>query len=166
MSVLKDMLGETPPASIETRYSLEINSALKESVTIVDGIDQALADITIPYCVASSGSHKKMQTTLGKTGLLERFRGKLHSVSEVDRGKPFPDIFLHAARSMGNVNPDNCLVIEDSPPGVEGAVAAGMVVFGYAELMREERLIASGAHHTFKDMSKLCTEISNFQLQF
>ena len=49
MSVLKDMLGETPPASIETRYRLEINKALKASVTIVNGIDQALAEIKIPY---------------------------------------------------------------------------------------------------------------------
>ena len=163
MTVLEGMLGETPPATIETRYRLEINKALKESVTIVNGIDQALAGISIPYCVASSGSYEKMQTTLGRTGLLEHFEGKLHSTSDVARGKPFPDIYLHAARNMGCLNPEKCLVIEDSPPGVEGAIAAGMVVFGYAEIMREDRLIASGAHHTFKDMSNLCSEINNFE---
>ena len=164
MSVLKDMLGETPPASIEARYRLEINKALEESVTIVNGIDQALEEISIPYCVASSGSHEKMRTTLGKTGLLGHFKGKLHSTSDVERGKPYPDIYLHAARNMECVSPEKCLVIEDIPPGVEGAIAAGMVVFGYAELMREDRLISAGAHHTFKDMSKLYSEIKNFEL--
>jgi len=163
MSVLEDMLGERPPATIETRYRIEINKALEESVTIVNGIDHALADISIPCCVASSGSYEKMHTTLGKTGLLGRFEGKMHSTSDVARGKPFPDIYLHASNNMGSFSPDKCLVVEDSPPGVEGAVAAGMVVFGYAELMREERLINSGAHHTFKDMSKLFTEIVNFE---
>lgn len=76
-----------------------------------------------------------MQTTLVKTKLLQYFDGKLHSTSEVERGKPFPDIYLYAASKMGVFDPSKCLVIEDSPLGVAGGVSAGMTVFGYTELM-------------------------------
>ncbi|MEE9320729.1 MAG: HAD family hydrolase [Granulosicoccus sp.] len=159
MGLIEEMLGFKPPSDLESRYKNEINTALKNSVVAVTGIEQALENISIPYCVASSGSYEKMRTTLGKTNLLKTFEGKLHSASDVARGKPFPDIYLHAAKSMGNIEPAKCLVIEDSPIGVEGGVAAGMVVFGYAELMREERLVQAGAHHTFKEMYNLVNEI-------
>src|SRR5262249_33859249 len=65
-------------------------------------------------CVASSGTHEKIRFTLGLTGLYERFAGRIFSVSEVARGKPAPDLFLHAARRMG-VEPAGCVVVEDSP---------------------------------------------------
>ena len=95
-----------------------------------------------------------MRTTLGITGLLPRFEGKLFSVTEVARGKPAPDVFLHAARRCG-IAPAACLVIEDSPVGATGAVAAGMTVFGYAALTPETRLRAAGCNQTFNDMSML-----------
>ena len=163
MKIIEKMLNAKPPPQLETRYQNDINKALQASVTAVNGIEQALTEISIPYCVASSGSYEKMHATLGKTKLLERFEGKLHSTADVARGKPYPDIYLHAARNMGCVAPYKCLVIEDSPLGVEGGVAAGMVVFGFAELMKEEKLIAAGAHHTFRDMSKLAYEIEAYE---
>ncbi len=67
-----------------------------------------------------------MKMTLGKTGLMRFFEGNIFSTSEVERGKPHPDIYLHAARSMGVDDPARCAVVEDSPIGVTGAVAAGM----------------------------------------
>ena len=162
MELVEEMLGRKPPSGLEERYKTEINLALKSSVTAVKGINKALSEITTPYCVASSGSHEKMQTTLGKTNLLPLFEGKLHSTSDVPQGKPFPDIYHHAAKSMGVTDPKKCLVIEDSPLGVEGGVAAGMTVFGYTELMPRERLIKAGAHHTFDDMRLLIDEIKAF----
>lgn len=163
MDIIEQMLGHAPPPSLEARYHADINAALQKSVTAVNGIEKALAEISIPYCVASSGSYEKMQTTLGKTNLLAYFEGKLHSTADVARGKPFPDIYLHAANNMGYPNPRRCLVIEDSPLGVKGAVAAGMVVFGYAELMKPEKLMAAGAHHIFKDMSVLADDIASYE---
>ena len=135
MAIIKEMLGEDPPPHLEQRYKKEINDALSSSVTAISGIEKALADISIPFCVASSGSHEKMKTTLGKTNLLQHFEGKLYSTSDVERGKPFPDVYLHAASKMGVHNPSKCLVIEDTPLGVKGGAAAGMSVFGYTELM-------------------------------
>lgn len=149
------LIGKLPPPELTERYKTDINRALRESVVAVTGIELALKQINIPYCVASSGSHEKMQMTLGKTGLLDYFDGNIFSSSDVERGKPFPDIYLHAAKSMGVPRPERCLVVEDSPLGVTGAVAAGMTVFAYAEIMPEEKLLAAGAHHIFKEMNLL-----------
>jgi HAD superfamily hydrolase (TIGR01509 family) len=120
----------------------------------VDGVVEALDQIDIPCCVASSGSHDKIRYTLGLTGLYDRFAGRIFSVSEVAHGKPAPDLFLHAARQMG-VEPRRCAVIEDSRWGVEAARTAGMRAFGYAGgLTPPERLADAGAV-VFDDMRKL-----------
>lgn len=103
--------------------------AFAAELTPVDGVLEALDQITLPTCVASSGSHEKMRDTLGLTGLYERFAGRIFSASEVARGKPAPDLFLHAARRMG-VDPAACAVVEDSRYGVEAARAGGMLALG------------------------------------
>ncbi|ROQ95252.1 HAD superfamily hydrolase (TIGR01509 family) [Streptomyces sp. 2132.2] len=100
----------------------------------VAGLPEALegiAALALATCVASSGSHEKMRHTLGRTGLYGHFEGRVYSASEVSRGKPAPDLFLHAARRMG-VDPAACVVVEDSGPGVRAARAAGMRAFGYS----------------------------------
>ena len=163
MEIIEEMLGKAPPANLEQRYKEEINEALSTSVTAITGIEKALSEISIPFCVASSGSHEKMQTTLGKTNLLQHFEGKLYSTSDVNRGKPYPDIYLYAAGKMCVFDPSKCLVIEDSPLGVKGGGSAGMTVFGYTELMNENRLLKAGAHHTFNDMNNLTSEITHFE---
>lgn len=104
------------------------------------GLPEALDALTLPTCVASSGPHDKMRHTLGRTGLYERFAGRIYSATEVSRGKPAPDLFLYAAQKMG-VDPAACVVVEDSRPGVHAARAAGMRAFGYAGgLTAAERL--------------------------
>jgi HAD superfamily hydrolase (TIGR01509 family) len=152
---IEAILGEPPPAELDQRYQQDINLALKDSVAAIEGIESVLTELALPYCVASSGSHDKMKLTLGKTGLMDFFDGNIFSTSEVERGKPHPDIYLHAAATMGGYQPERCLVIEDSPIGVSGAVAAGMRVFGFAELMPAHKLTASGAHLVFDNMHDL-----------
>ncbi|MHB8631610.1 MAG: HAD family hydrolase [Candidatus Limnocylindria bacterium] len=120
----------------------------------VDGVIEALDAITTPTCVASSGTHEKIRYSLGLVGLLDRFDGRIFSVSDVERPKPAPDLFLHAATSLG-VAPPECAVVEDSPAGVEAARAAGMRTFAYAGgLTPADRL--AGAHTAvFADMREL-----------
>jgi beta-phosphoglucomutase-like phosphatase (HAD superfamily) len=89
-----------------------------------------LDDLRLAYCVASSGTPEKIRHSLALTGLIDRFDDHLFSASQVQHGKPAPDLFLLAARTMG-VAPQDCLVIEDSPAGVAGAKAAGMRVLGF-----------------------------------
>ncbi|HSE54700.1 MAG TPA: HAD family hydrolase [Nocardioidaceae bacterium] len=114
-------------AEITPRY----REAFTASLRPVDGIVEALARISLPSCVASSGSHEKMAFTLGLTGLLDRFDGRLFSATEVEHGKPAPDLFLFAAAQMG-WQPASCVVVEDSAAGVDAGLAAGMRVIAYA----------------------------------
>jgi len=81
-------------------------------------------------CVASSGSHEKMALTLKKTGLQKYFGERIFSASDVQHGKPAPDLFLHAAHSVSYL-PEHCVVVEDSKPGVMAARAAGMQVCAF-----------------------------------
>ncbi len=162
LQIVEEMTGKAASPVLADRYQQDINRALQESVEAVNGIEVVLQTIGIPYCVASSGSHEKMAATLGKTGLAKYFDGNIYSTSEVANGKPHPDIYLHAARSSGVDDPDRCLVIEDSPIGVKGAVAAGMTVFGYSELMKTEKLLAQGAHRTFGRMQDLFSEMYDY----
>ena len=162
MQIVEELTGEIPPPGLWRRYKQEINQELENKVEAVNGIESVLKDIDLPYCVASSGSHEKMKTTLGKTGLAKYFNANIFSSSEVANGKPHPDIYLYAAESMGVADPARCLVIEDSPVGVQGAIAAGMTVFGYAELMKADKLHAAGAHLTFDRMGNLFSEIHGY----
>ena len=94
------------------------------------GIAAALAGLTMRKCVASSGSPERIRLSLGLTGLLDMLEPGLYSASMVARGKPEPDLFLHAASRMG-VRPEHCVVVEDSPAGILAAQSAGMRVFAY-----------------------------------
>jgi beta-phosphoglucomutase-like phosphatase (HAD superfamily) len=92
------------------------------------GALELLEAMHLPFCMASNGQHEKMQVTLSTTGLLHFFEGRIFSAYEVNAWKPDPELFLHAARQFG-ADPACCAVIEDSLPGVEAGLAAGMQVF-------------------------------------
>jgi HAD superfamily hydrolase (TIGR01509 family) len=154
MDKITKMLGNVPPEDFSANYRRRTRLALESQLVAIPGIETALARITLPYCVASSGDHEKMRMTLGITGLLPHFEGKLFSVTEVEKPKPAPDVFLHAAARHG-IAPADCVVVEDTPTGITAAVAAGMTVCGYAALTPEHRLRAAGAHAIFNDMAQL-----------
>ena len=159
LEILAKLLGRPVPQHFVEEFQTRSATALKAELKAVPDIEMVLAAMRVPYCVASSGTHEKMHTTLGVTGLLAQFRGKMYSVTEVAQSKPFPDVFLHAARQHG-VMPADCAVIEDTPTGVRAGVAAGMTVFGYCALTPKQRLIEAGAHHTFERMRDLPNLIS------
>ncbi|PRD43805.1 hydrolase [Phyllobacterium phragmitis] len=96
----------------------------------VAGIADTLDRLDVPFCVASSSQPERIRLSLSVTGLLDRFEPNIFSATMVEKGKPAPDLFLHAAGMM-NVPPQDCLVIEDSPAGVQAAKAAGMDVFAF-----------------------------------
>ena len=139
------------PDGFRRRYLDQMFAAFGEELQPVPGIEAALDQITLPNCVASSASIEKMRFTLGHTGLWDRFEGRIFSATEVEHGKPAPDLFLHAAARMG-WDPSDCAVVEDSPAGVEAGLSAGMTVFGYAGTTAASRL---GDAHVFTDMAEL-----------
>ncbi len=151
---ISGLLGKAPPEDFLRSYRARTKAVLETQLTAVPGIEQALDEITLPYCVASSGDHEKMRMTLGITGLWPRFEEKIFSVTEVKAPKPAPDIFLYAAERCG-VAPDRCVVVEDSPTGVRAAVAAGMIMLGYAALTPADGLRTAGAHRLFDRMADL-----------
>lgn len=164
--IIEKMLGHKPPPGLEAQYQQAVTNALNNLVKAVKGIDKAiniLNENSIPYCVASGGSYEKMRTTLGKTNLLQYFENKLFSTSDVKHGKPNPDIYLHAAKSMNCIDPSQCIVIEDSPLGISGAIKAGMIAFGFADLFKKQRLLDAGAHHVFTNMAYMLDEISSYE---
>ncbi|MBZ9865760.1 HAD family phosphatase [Mesorhizobium sp. CA15] len=119
-----------------------------------DFIDKVRA-AGIAYCVASSARVAKMHITLGQTGLLPLFEHAMFSSAMVSRGKPFPDLFLHAARTMG-FPPADCIVIEDSVAGTQAGIAAGMRVFSYyADPLSDRDGLAAAGGILFDDMRDL-----------
>jgi HAD superfamily hydrolase (TIGR01509 family) len=131
------------PQAFLDAMQLETFEELRNNLQAVDGIEFALDAITTlgaDTCIASSGDHEKMAVTLGKTGLLPRFAGRIYSATQVSNGKPAPDLFMFAAAQM-QVAPQNCAVIEDSPYGVEAAVAAGMTAFAYCALTPRQSIL-------------------------
>ena len=112
-----------------------------------------LERLSLPRCVASSSSPERIARSLFLTGLNAHFGTHVYSAHHVRRGKPFPDLFLHAAARLG-VTPTHCVVIEDSPAGVHAAVAAGMRVLGYTDLTPADALRDAGAE-VFDDMAAL-----------
>ena len=128
--------------------------AFEAELEPVEGVVAALDSISGPTCVASSSSHERLRHTLGLTGLLERFDGRIFSAEEVQNGKPAPDLFLHAAASLG-ADPARCAVVEDSRHGVEAARAAGMRAFAYSGGVTPAARLAGPGTVVFSDMREL-----------
>jgi HAD superfamily hydrolase (TIGR01509 family) len=146
-------LGKVPIDFVD-RFRDTTFAAFGERLTAVAGVETLLRSLTLPYCVASNGPHVKMRTTLGKTGLLQHFENRIFSFEDVARPKPAPDLFLHAARTLG-ADPQDCVVVEDTPTGVKAARSAGMRVYGYAAMTPQQRLLDAGAHAVFHAMDDL-----------
>jgi HAD superfamily hydrolase (TIGR01509 family) len=138
----------------ESEFQHLYRDAFAAELTPVDGVVEALDQITLRTCVASSGSHEKMRYTLGLTGLYDRFAGRIFSATEVARGKPAPDLFLYTAERMG-VDPASCAVVEDSRYGVEAARAAGMLALGFAGGVTAAEHLSGPGTLVFSDMREL-----------
>ncbi|MFG2098096.1 HAD family hydrolase [Streptomyces sp. NPDC048612] len=156
--------GKRLPAGFDESFHARVFEEFRRSLEPVTGVGEVLEKLAVdgvPYCVGSSGSHERIRVALTKTGLWERFAGagggageRVFSSQDVGRGKPAPDLFLHAAREMG-VAPERCAVVEDSPLGVRAAVAAGMDVYGFTAMTPPERLTEAGASALFGRMAEL-----------
>jgi HAD superfamily hydrolase (TIGR01509 family) len=150
--------GAEPWPELRERYRAALFAAFDVELRPIDGIAEALDALDaagIPYCVASSGDHERIRRGLSAAGLLDRFPdATIFSVEDVKRGKPAPDLFLHAAERMG-FEPAATLVVEDSEAGVEAGVAAGMRVLGYAPDPAGAAALATAGAEPFGDMARL-----------
>ena len=151
--IIEGRLGRPLPDGWVDEYHAEVIAAFATELEPVAGIADALAAIELPWCVASSSAHPRIRAALEATGLLPHFEGRIFSSTDVEHGKPAPDLFLHAARVCGAA-PERCVVVEDAPPGAEAGRRAGMDVLGYAGLTAPELLAAEGAR-VFASMAEL-----------
>jgi HAD superfamily hydrolase (TIGR01509 family) len=160
MAVVENELGHTLPDGFTITCRARANDVLDRDLQAIPGIAAVLARHGGPRCVASSSSPARIRRSLTTTGLIGHFADKtLFSAAMVQHGKPAPDLFLHAARTM-KAAPADCIVIEDSLPGAQAAVAAGMTALGFTggshiRNGHADALRAIGVAAVFDDMTEL-----------
>ncbi|MFF3321146.1 HAD family hydrolase [Streptomyces sp. NPDC002889] len=154
--LVRERTGLVLPESFDETLHARVFAAFERELAAVDGVTDVLGKLGadgVPYCVASSGSHERIRVAHRRTGLDRWFaEGTVFSAQDVGRGKPAPDLFLHAAERLG-VAPERCVVVEDSPLGVQAARAAGMDVYGFTAMTSAQKL--PGAKGYFTTMAEL-----------
>lgn len=164
LGVIEREWGRALPSWYAPRVAAIIDHGYRHSLVAIPAIAEALDWLQLPICVASSSTPEQIRRKLELTGLLTRFGGNLFSATMVARGKPAPDLFLYAAGRVG-AEPRRCLVIEDSPAGIEAALAADMTAIGFCGgshcgPQHGMRLQAQGAALVIDDMRQLATAIA------
>lgn len=153
IAFIEQATGKSLVNNFESEFRERTFTKFKTDLQPVDGTTELLERLTLPICVASSGPPQKIRMNLELTGLDHYFGDHIFSCYDLKRWKPDPAIFLHAADIMGFL-PQECVVIEDSPTGVQGAVAGGFRTYGLARHDNDQRLAAAGAV-VFQHMGEL-----------
>jgi len=135
-------------ASLLDKSETLLDQKLAREVKLVEGVIYALSRLAGPRCICSNSSLPRLEMMLTKVGLKDHFAPHIYSAKDLgaDRVKPKPDIYLHGAAQF-NVQPKNCVVVEDSVHGVHAAREAGMRVIGF-----------TGASHTYPSHADKLTE--------
>lgn len=145
----------------------DLYQRFRQDLRPIEGIADTLDGLAAARCVASSSQPERIRLALETTGLIDRLAPHLYSASMVENGKPAPDLFLHAAASMG-YSPEACIVVEDSPAGVQAAKAAGMKVLLFTggtharqDTYREEisRISPDASFDVMRDLLHLVDEV-------
>jgi len=157
-----------PDGFFET-FRAHVDIAFENELTAIPGIEDLLAVLPAPRCVASNSHLDRVRHALSVTQLLPLFDPHVFSASQVAQGKPAPDLFLFAAQQFGAPR-ENCIVVEDSAVGVAAAVAAGMPVVGFCGSRHcpsghGESLLAAGCSQVFAGMSDLAAYLCGVQCE-
>jgi len=156
---VRERWGVQLPDRFEADYRARLLAAFERDLKVMPGVVETIRALSIPYCLATSSSPERMRKSLEITGLSALFQGRAFTASEVARGKPAPDLFLHAAHRMG-ADPATCIVLEDSLNGIRAGLAAGMRVWRFTggshlkglDLTPPEDAIPEASHDSFAAM--------------
>lgn len=143
MAQIRIEFGLDLPSDFEDQYRERLLEEFRRDLKVMPGVAEVLDQLSVPFCVATSSSPRRAAMSLELTGLSDRVGTRLYTASQVQRGKPAPDLFLFAADQMG-VTPARALVIEDSLTGLRAGQAAGMTVWHFT----------GGSHFTQRDLSR------------
>jgi HAD superfamily hydrolase (TIGR01509 family) len=142
VSHLESLGGRALPSSFVTDLRARMARVISTRLKPVDGAIDLVRSLSTPFCVASGGPREKIELSLSVTGLLPYFEGRIFSSYEVGSWKPAPGLFIHAAQSLG-ARPAHCAVVEDSSPGIQAGIAAGMTVFALVDGSSPSQIPAS-----------------------
>ena len=141
---MRELSGKEIPDDWLPRLIKRVSEVWKTELKPVNGVRELLESLEIPICVASNGKPIHVNQSLRMTGLHDFFDGNIFSASDIGVPKPAPDLFLYAAEKMG-FKPEQCVVIEDSIPGVMAANRAKIKVYGLVKLCSAKELENAGA---------------------
>jgi HAD superfamily hydrolase (TIGR01509 family) len=156
---VRDELGRPLPEELNAHVDKEISRLMRTELLVLPGVRNAIETIGGPRCVASSTPRDDLLNNMRHVELDDLFGLNIFSASQVERAKPAPDVFLFASAQMGFLSKD-CIVIEDSIPGVQAARSAGMKVIGYTgashdPVLMRQRLLETGALCVASHMDEL-----------
>tara|TARA_R110002050_G_scaffold65841_11_gene142314 strand:- start:16746 stop:17390 length:645 start_codon:yes stop_codon:yes gene_type:complete len=150
---LETILQKELPSGFENEYRQRSYEVFSTHLKPVEGVEQVLNKLTVPFCVASSGPQEKIKRNLATAGLSSYFKNNIFSCYDIGKWKPDPAIYLHASKTMG-YDPNECLVIEDSFKGAKAATSGGFDVYGYT-LLNEDPDFENEVTKTFEEMTEL-----------
>lgn len=127
---IADLANKQLPDDFEEDFRARTFEAFQKELQPIKGIHELLSKIKIPIAVASNGPADKIKLNLTTTKLIDKFNGNIFSAYDINSWKPNPELYLHAAKTMG-FEVEDCVIIEDSPAGVQAALAGGFDVFGF-----------------------------------
>lgn len=127
---IADLANKKLPDTFEEEFRVRTFEAFQKDLKPVKGIHELLAKVNVPIAVASNGPADKIRLNLTTTKLIDKFEGAIFSAYDINSWKPNPELYLHAAKTMG-FDVKDCVVIEDSPAGVQAALAGDFDVFGF-----------------------------------
>ena len=164
IETIEAVTGRKLPPDFTDAYQLRTFDAFRARLKAVVGAREFLEKFLgiwpeVPRCIASSSSPERLALSLEVLNMTALFEGRVFSASNVARGKPHPDIFLHAAEQLGVV-PSDCIVIEDSVGGViaghtAGATVIGLIAASHIQSGHDARLRLAGADHVVASFAEL-----------
>jgi HAD superfamily hydrolase (TIGR01509 family) len=167
LAAIEKATGTKLPSDFAATTATETLHRLRTELRAMAHAAHALTWIRGPKAVASSSPPDRIQLSLEVTGLIRFFEPRLFSASQVRHGKPAPDLFLLAA-ARSKADPADCIVVEDSPPGIAAAAAAGMTPIGFVGCSQTpgrlaSELIAAGARGVVADLRSLKGAIADLR---
>ncbi|MCF7568790.1 HAD family hydrolase [Sabulilitoribacter arenilitoris] len=148
------------PANFETEFRQKTFESFKRDLKPIKGIHKVINELTVPFCVASSGPRNKIILNLTTVDLIHKFsEERIFSSYDIGSWKPEPEIYLFAAKKMG-FKPKECVVIEDSIYGIEAAISGGFDTYAYTKGHNKKKFTEMGAM-VFNDMNQLNVLISH-----